>query len=222
MTAAGSAPSERHLPFLLFTEGLQQECNFHRQHATRTRETQVELCSIFANRVNIKQANSVTQLTRLAAIFLPLSLAAGVLSMQTRFADLKLLLYDFVGVMLILGTVAAAFAFINRYGDSIYRSVVFWPIVMHAPYTGKATTLWYADLRLGFIGIWWLVLLISFLIGMVKDVILGLKVLGFEVAAVSGVWLFSLIGLRLWERFRRRLASRQRKKFMDSFRTSFE
>ncbi|KAJ4326730.1 hypothetical protein N0V84_002848 [Fusarium piperis] len=51
------------------------------------------------------QTRSVQRLTLLATIFLPLSLAAGVLSMQTRFVDLGFLLYDFFGVAVLLGAI---------------------------------------------------------------------------------------------------------------------
>ncbi|TXB97282.1 hypothetical protein FocTR4_00011649 [Fusarium oxysporum f. sp. cubense] len=54
---------------------------------------------------NINQTRGVQQLTLLATIFLPLSLAAGVLSMQTRFKDLGTLLYDFFGVVVLLAAI---------------------------------------------------------------------------------------------------------------------
>ncbi|KAF5586463.1 mRNA 3 end-processing YTH1 [Fusarium pseudocircinatum] len=54
---------------------------------------------------DINQTRGVQQLTLLATIFLPLSLAAGVLSMQTRFKDLGTLLYDFFGVVVLLAAI---------------------------------------------------------------------------------------------------------------------
>ncbi|KAF5630306.1 hypothetical protein F52700_7328 [Fusarium sp. NRRL 52700] len=54
---------------------------------------------------DINQTRGVQQLTLLATIFLPLSLAAGVLSMQTRFKDLRTLLYDFFGVVVLLAAI---------------------------------------------------------------------------------------------------------------------
>ncbi|MCJ1405484.1 hypothetical protein MMC11_008712 [Xylographa trunciseda] len=48
------------------------------------------------------QALSVTRLTILAAIFLPLSLSSSLLSMNNRAADLGLLWYDYVGVCTML------------------------------------------------------------------------------------------------------------------------
>jgi hypothetical protein len=61
---------------------------------------------------NITQVNSVQRLTVLATIFLPMSLAAGVLSMQSRFKDLGVLLYDFVGVVVLLGAFAVLLFFV--------------------------------------------------------------------------------------------------------------
>ena len=52
------------------------------------------------------QAESLSRLTILATCFLPLSVSATVLSMQTRFAKLRFLLYDLVGVTFLLGFLA--------------------------------------------------------------------------------------------------------------------
>lgn len=49
------------------------------------------------------EAQNVRLLSILASIFLPVSLACGLLSMQTRFADLHVLVYDFFGVLALLG-----------------------------------------------------------------------------------------------------------------------
>jgi Mg2+ and Co2+ transporter CorA len=58
--------------------------------------------SLYINALNIHESESVKRLTTLATGFLPLSVGASLLSMQTRFADLKFLLYDFVAVGLLL------------------------------------------------------------------------------------------------------------------------
>ena len=52
------------------------------------------------------QAESLSRLTILATCFLPLSVSATVLSMQTRFFDLGFLLYDLAGVTFLLGLIA--------------------------------------------------------------------------------------------------------------------
>jgi hypothetical protein len=57
---------------------------------------------LYLSTLNIHESQSVKRLTALATGFLPLSLSATLLSMQTRFADLGYLIYDFVGVGLLL------------------------------------------------------------------------------------------------------------------------
>ncbi|KAK2063272.1 hypothetical protein LY76DRAFT_601903 [Colletotrichum caudatum] len=55
---------------------------------------------------NVNQSQNVKVLTLLATVFLPLSLSAGILSMNTRFKDLGDLMYDFIGVVVLLGALA--------------------------------------------------------------------------------------------------------------------
>lgn len=55
---------------------------------------------------NVDGSLDVKRLAVFATIFLPLSLASSILAMTTRFADLGPLLYDFVGVSLIIGSLA--------------------------------------------------------------------------------------------------------------------
>jgi hypothetical protein len=62
---------------------------------------------------NTEQNASINQLILLAAFFLPLSLATDVLSIQSRFSELHLLLFDFVGVFLVVRTLALLFFFIS-------------------------------------------------------------------------------------------------------------
>lgn len=57
---------------------------------------------LYLSTLNIHESQSVKRLTALATGFLPLSLGASLLSMQTRFADLSYLIYDFLGVGLLL------------------------------------------------------------------------------------------------------------------------
>ena len=53
---------------------------------------------------NVDGSLAVKRLSVFATIFLPLQLASSLLAMTTRFADLGLLLYDFVGASLIMGS----------------------------------------------------------------------------------------------------------------------
>jgi hypothetical protein len=138
------------------------------------------------------EAESVRLLSILASIFLPLSLACGLLSMQTRFADLHYLLYDFFGVLILLGTAVIVILLVLRFHlwtkellAQLNRSrmfrVIVWP-------NGRI-----AIFCLSCLG--WGLLLSSFLVGMVKDVGLGLKILGYGVSAAAGISLLILVCL---------------------------
>lgn len=173
---------------------LQQDCAFYMTSVFRLKEEVIEAQEIHAKRVNAKQADSVNQLTLLAAFFLPLSLASGVLSMQTRFSDLNLLLYDFVGVVIILAAIAMSLAALSRWGPSMYSYILTWKgglWVWHRfPHVQKVV-------KVCPLVLWALALLASFLIGMLQDVVFGLRILGYEAAGITGLLFLSLVGLRL-------------------------
>lgn len=72
---------------------------------------------------NANQTRGVQQLTLVATIFLPLSLAAGVLSMQIRFKDLGNLLYDFFGAVgLVLLLLLPSILVLSFFGYSSHAS----------------------------------------------------------------------------------------------------
>lgn len=167
---------------------LQEDCNFYKLYMSRCKDWNERFHVETGNKLSTRQANSVSQLTMLAAIFLPLSLSAAVLSMQTRFADLHLLLYDFLGVIVILGTVALLVAGVNR-----------WGIVAYDKFIGFSYgwRLWSEEtiskvIKLIFFVLWWASFLASFLIGMLKDEIVGLETLGYAAAGICFVWIVSL------------------------------
>lgn len=58
---------------------------------------------IYLTSLNINRSQSITRITVVISVFLPLSLGAGLLSMQTRLVDLNYLLYDFIGISILLG-----------------------------------------------------------------------------------------------------------------------
>jgi hypothetical protein len=131
---------------------------------------------------NMSQTSNVQFLTVLATIFLPLSLAAGVLSMQSRFKDLGVLLYDFFGVVFLLATI----------GILILVSMVFWDFIEE-----NATKLitenyykpvWAVLVIVAGLGIlvFGMLVLSSFLVGMFKDVVLGAHILGYGFAVAIG------------------------------------
>jgi hypothetical protein len=63
---------------------------------------------------NTNQAENLSRLTILATCLLPLSISASVLSMQTRFADLGILLYDLLGVTYLLGLIALTIFLVSK------------------------------------------------------------------------------------------------------------
>lgn len=65
-------------------------------------------------RRNLRESKGIWTLTVLASLFLPFSVASGILSMQTRLKDLRFLLYDFCGVVVILFTLVAPLLFLVR------------------------------------------------------------------------------------------------------------
>lgn len=136
---------------------------------------------------SIHESTRVQLLSLLAAIFLPLSLASSILSMQTRFADLGVLLYDFFGVIILLGTLTAfivgALILINKVTQQLRRrSKPMMPLVQRLVPTIISISMFVP----------WALILTSFLIGMFKSVSLGIKILaaglGLMVVAVLSTW----------------------------------
>ena len=129
---------------------------------------------------SLRESSGLWLLSVLAVIFLPLPLASSLLSMQTRFVDLYYLLYDFFGVIVLLGTSTVAIVVIlkllilasektqSRIKQRIVRLLIAWGV--------------------GFmVAVPWVLTLVSFLVGMIKDVGLGLKILGYGVAGIAAV-----------------------------------
>ncbi|KAH7128574.1 hypothetical protein B0J11DRAFT_274570 [Dendryphion nanum] len=161
---------------------LSQDSQHYTRWSTSLKTRSIEVHSVVMSRFNVRQANSATQLTTLAAFFLPLTLAAGILSMQTRFSDLHLLLYDFLGVVIILATLAIIFAALNRHCKEGFKTALLSPYGIGKGWSGKRS--WAGYLRLVVLVLWWLATLASFLVGMVKEVIFGLKVFGFAALGI--------------------------------------
>ena len=69
--------------------------------------------------LNVQRSQDVKRLTLLATIFLPLSLPSSILAMNTRFKDLGLLLYDYVGVFFIIGSLALILYIIILFGNKV-------------------------------------------------------------------------------------------------------
>ncbi|KAK6953243.1 hypothetical protein Daesc_005544 [Daldinia eschscholtzii] len=124
----------------------------------------------------LNQSSNVQNLTLLATIFLPLSLAAGVLSMQSRFKDLGSLLYDFFGVVVLLVAIVLlllgimfVFANVKELESRILK---------YKAYRQFERRIVLSILALILITFGALVLA-SFIVGMFKDVVLGATILGY-------------------------------------------
>lgn len=176
-----------------YLEDITLDSTFYHHQAIQRRTRYTEVFNVLSYRVTAKQANSVSQLTMLAAFFLPLSLAAAVLSMQFRFADLHLVLYDFLGVVTIVGSIAALAYAITKYGPDFYNKII---VMNYGKGILESRKLLQA-LKVVCLAMWWLAMLTAFLVGMLKDPVLGLKIFGFEAAGITGVWVLSLKGVRV-------------------------
>lgn len=126
------------------------------------------------------ESSSVRLLSLLAVIFLPLSLASSLLSMSTRFADLHYLLYDFFGVIVLLGTVTITIVIVlkllSRASEKVESKVT--------SDTGRKIV---KQGIVFMVVVPWGLILASFLVGMIKDVGLGLRVLGYGAAGIVGL-----------------------------------
>ncbi|OTB17649.1 hypothetical protein K445DRAFT_260569 [Daldinia sp. EC12] len=124
----------------------------------------------------LNQSSNVHNLTLLATIFLPLSLAAGVLSMQSRFKDLGSLLYDFFGVVILLAAIVLlllgimfVFANVKELESRILKYKAYRQFERRVVLSMLVLIL----ITFGAI------VLASFIVGMFKDVVLGATILGY-------------------------------------------
>ncbi|KAK3311555.1 uncharacterized protein B0T15DRAFT_549165 [Chaetomium strumarium] len=133
---------------------------------------------------DMSQSKNVQILTLLATIFLPLSLSAGILSMQARFKDLGQLLYDFFGVVVLLAAAVAllvfamlVFSLLNEVESTLHHKVLYVRLVRPL----LLVTLVSVGLDFGAL------VLSSFVVGMFKDVRLGASILGYGTAVAVGL-----------------------------------
>jgi hypothetical protein len=139
-------------------------------------------------RRNMSQSDHVERLTLLATVFLPMSLAAGILSMKSRFKDLGDVLYDFFGVVILLG-----------YGAILLFTVM---VVLGFVKEANSRLVWHGgfsrQVRRGLPWVWVAaassfaaLVLVSFVVGMFKDVTLGASILfeGTYIAVIGSIFL---------------------------------
>lgn len=140
-------------------------------------------------RRSFSESKRLSMLTILASIFLPLSLACGILSMQTRLKDLNYLLYDFCGVVILLLTlVALLLLFVKESMKIASRSSGF--LLFLKRFFG----VYFAVIILSI----WAFILSSFIVGMAVNVRLGGLLLGYGLAGLVGIAILIGIATLTW------------------------
>ena len=153
---------------------------------------------------NRQESNGVKRLTLLATIFLPLSLSASILSMNNRFVDIKVLLYDFLGVFVIMGSLAVIMLILVRIALKIKTTDGFqaylnpsatWRDAKGRNAQFKWAARWLSVLVSILYTLILVILLVSFIVGMTIDRKKGLLILGFGCAGLLG---YTVIGYVIW------------------------
>lgn len=201
----GEAPMKRVARYRISM--LQKICHQRLACATRSLEALNRAFEAQNKLHNIQESISVKRLTILATIFLPLSLSASILSMQSRFVDLGPKLYDFLGVFIIVGSAAILLLFLVRESGRLKKladsessdlASMLWTLLSPrrrwaARRDGRGRFVWAVFLYVSWFA-FWAILFASFAIGMIEDVTLGAKVLGFGIAGVTGTFFTCLVG----------------------------
>ncbi|KAF3011653.1 hypothetical protein E8E14_004244 [Neopestalotiopsis sp. 37M] len=136
---------------------------------------------------NIQESTNSRILNLLACVFLPLSMATSLLSMSTRLVNLGPLLYDFCGVVILFASVLIVIVLllkvVQRLGEEIRKPSgddSFRRLIQDC-FKALKPWLWVNLLVI------WSVILASFIVGMVVDIGLGFRILGYGLAAFVGV-----------------------------------
>lgn len=192
----GSTPIREHEE--IFT--IQKFCHQRLSNVKRHLERLNRFFEGKSKALNIQESVSVKRLTVLAAVFVPLSLSASLLSMQTRFVHLHLLLYDFVGVFFILSTFALlAYPIISLALGLKYSKFLedVSPIPAVTKRQNKNAVRLSRILSALFLYIpgliVWSVFLASFIVGMTIETIFGLKILGYGLAVALAYVILALV-----------------------------
>jgi hypothetical protein len=138
---------------------------------------------------NMQKIQRVWILSAPASLFLPLSIATGLLSMQSRFIDLQVLLYDFCGVVVLVGTVLIlSFRLLRGYVHLKERFRAWMPT---SKFQTRTQFFIRSDAAVSIVVFGWALILASFLVGMIKDTRLGGRILGIGLATLTAgalVW----------------------------------
>jgi hypothetical protein len=149
--------------------------------------------------VDFDETKSVRRLTLLASLFLPLSLSAGILSIDKRASQLGARLYDFSGIFciffLLMLLVSPVISVLMAYGEKVQDCKTRIRFSYRIPSDKWLLGLIRAMNRL-FILLWFF-LTISFIVGMSTNIQVGLIILGVGtgLGALSAI---VVIGFFLW------------------------
>jgi hypothetical protein len=148
---------------------------------------------------SLHETGRVQLLSLLAVVFLPLSLASSILSMQTRFVDLHYLLYDFFGVIFLLGTLTFVLLGVLLLLQWGYGKLYNW---MESPTLFSLGPRWRAGKYAPFVTIFaflapWGLAVASCFGGMIYDIGLGLKILGYGFGGITILFIAILLLFRL-------------------------
>lgn len=144
-----------------------------------------------------RQSQSVNRLALLAAIFLPLSLASSLLSMNTRAADLGPLWYDYFGLALITMSLVVSLYLCILLQDTVrmidwrlsavdLRALQLLGAAVYELKTWIMPSNWRA-MKLFIFCCFWVVVVTSFCLGMTRNVTLGLYILGYGAAGFLAI-----------------------------------
>jgi hypothetical protein len=194
-------------------DDLHLELKEHKTTAHRLLDLSNKKYSLTKDLRDVNQAYRAYWLTALAAVFLPMSLACSLLSMQVRITQLHALLYDFFGLVLIMGTVVVvigpAIRFILNFGSwwdqrNMSSKVSYGKSFLHQRLRESTLTSTLYNMPGGkqvveiarswkgrailaarsALYIFWCNMLASFFVGF-QNLELGLKILGYGTAALS-------------------------------------
>jgi hypothetical protein len=146
------------------------------------------------------QSRSSARLSWMAAIFLPFSLAASIMSLQFRVSELHAKLYDFFGLAVFLTLLVIIAMYIEQqvYAGSIGANVGHVDYLYAMNDIARRKSLekyfrWMSDSLKWYVWTFWMVLFASFIVGMKKDIHLGWKVLRYGSIPHGAILVFFLL-----------------------------
>ncbi|KAH7125103.1 hypothetical protein B0J11DRAFT_527572 [Dendryphion nanum] len=164
--------------------------NFAFSQCQRKSRDAEELLSLHTRMAQARQSRSMSALTYCAAFFLPLSLSASILSMQSRLRDLDVKMYDFFGLASAFFTFALASVYGQRLVSSYFLRRWIYRIRREKQQVESDSVLLIRSRALEYVSVFfWLLIVASFFVGMFHEWSIGLIMLG----AVVGLFILMLL-----------------------------